>query len=55
MNKGENLKQLTFHCLKFIEDGFTWDGVENIHYIHFKHHPIRVDIKSGLNTMDYFS
>lgn len=54
MNKWEMLKQLISCHLKFLEDGFMQDGVENVHYIYLKHHPIGVDIQSCLNTMDHY-
>ncbi len=52
-NKREKLRELVFYYLKFLEDGLTWNGVENIYNVYLKHHPIRMGIQSGPNTMDH--
>jgi RNA-binding protein YhbY len=52
MNKREKPRQLTSYHLKFLEDGLMQNVVEHIHYIHLKHHLIKVDIQNNLNTMD---
>jgi hypothetical protein len=52
-NKGEKLKQLASHYLKFLEDGITWNGVENVCNVYLKHHPIRMDIQNDSNNMDH--
>jgi len=44
INKWEKLKQLASHYSKFLEHGFKQNDVENIHYLHLKHHPIKMDI-----------
>jgi hypothetical protein len=51
MNKREKPRQLASYCLKFLEDGLV-QNVEHVCYIHMKHHLIKVDIESNLNTMD---
>jgi len=48
------MKQLAFYCLKLLKNGLTQDDVEVICYIHLKHHTIKVDIQSNLNTMDHY-
>jgi hypothetical protein len=53
INKKEKMKKLASCCLKLLKNGLTQDDVEVICYIHLKHHTIRVDIQSGLNTMDH--
>jgi len=54
INKGKKkLKQLTSCCLKFLEDGLTQDGDENICNVYLKYHLINMGIKSELNTMDH--
>jgi hypothetical protein len=53
MNKEEKLKELVFYCSKLLEDGLTWNGVESIYNVYLKHHPIRMGIQIGLNTMDH--
>ncbi len=54
INRGKKkLKQLTSCCLKFLEDGLTQDGVENICNVYLKYHLINMGIKSGPNTMDH--
>jgi hypothetical protein len=50
----EKLKLLVSFHLKLLKNDLTWDGVESICYIYLKHHPIRVDIQSGSNTMDHY-
>jgi RNA-binding protein YhbY len=52
MNKREKLKQLAYYHSKFLEDGLMQNVVEHIRYIHLKHHLIKVEIQSNLNTMD---
>jgi len=52
INKWEKLKQLASHHLKLLEHGLKQDGVENIHYLHLKHHLIEMDIQNNLNTMN---
>jgi hypothetical protein len=47
------MKQLASYYLKLLNNDLTQDGVEVICYIHLKHHTIRVDIQSSLNTMDH--
>jgi hypothetical protein len=37
--------------LKFLKDGITQDGVENICNVYLKHHPIKMGIQSGPKTM----
>ncbi len=39
--------------LKLLEDGLTRNGVENVCNVDLKHHPIKMGIQSGLNTMDH--
>ncbi len=53
INKREKIKQIASYCLKLLKNGLTQVGVEVICYIHLKHHTIKVDIQSGLNTMDH--
>ncbi len=50
INKWEKLKQLASHHSKFLEHGLKQDGIENIHYLHMKHHLIDMDIQNNLNT-----
>jgi hypothetical protein len=52
MNKREKPRQLASYHLKFLEDGLMENVVEHVCYIHLKHHLIKVDIQSNLNTMD---
>jgi len=52
INKWEKLKQPASHYSKFLEHGFKQNDVENIHYLHLKHHPIKMDIQNNLNTMN---
>jgi hypothetical protein len=51
-NKREKLRKLMFYYLNFLEDDLMWYGVENIYNVYLKHHPIKMGIQSGLNTMD---
>ncbi len=53
MKKREKLRQLASHCPKLLEDGFMQNGVESIYNVYLKHHPIKMGIQSGLNTMDH--
>jgi hypothetical protein len=53
MNKKEKLGQLVSCYPKFLKDGFTWNVVKNICNVYLKHHPIKMDIQSGPNTMDH--
>ncbi len=52
INKWEKLKQLASHHSKFLKHGLKQDDVENIHYLHVKHHIIEMDIQNNLNTMN---
>jgi hypothetical protein len=52
-NKKEKLGELVFYYPKLIKDGLTWNGVENIHNVYLKHHPIRMGIQNGPNIMDH--
>jgi hypothetical protein len=52
-NKKEKLEQLASHYMKFLEDGLIRNGVESVYNVYLKHHPIRMGIQSGLNTMDH--
>jgi RNA-binding protein YhbY len=54
MKKKEKPKQLASYHSKFLKDGLMQNVVEHIHYIHMKHHLIKVDIQSNLNTMDQY-
>jgi hypothetical protein len=54
INKREKMKQLASYCLKPLKNGLTQDVVEVICYIHLKHHTIKVDIQSKLNTTDHY-
>ncbi len=53
-DKMELLKLLVSFHSKLLKNGIMWDGVEGIHYIYLKHHPIRVDIPNDSNTMDHY-
>jgi hypothetical protein len=50
----EKLKLLVSFHSKPLKTNLTRNGVESIHYIYLKHHPMRVDIQSGSNIMDYY-
>ncbi len=49
----EKLGQLPPYCSKFLENGLTGDNVKNICNVNLKHHPIRLGIQNGRNTMDH--
>jgi hypothetical protein len=49
----EKLKDLVFYCSKLLENGLTWNGIESIYNVYLKHHPIRMGVQSGPNTMDH--
>jgi len=40
-------------CSKFLEDGLTWNSVESIYNVYMEHHPIKMGIQSGPNTMEH--
>jgi hypothetical protein len=52
-NKGEKLRDFMSYYPKFLENGLTWNGVESIYNVYLKHHPIKMGIQSGPNTMDH--
>ncbi len=43
-NNGEKVKQLASHNIKFLEDGYSWHGVESSYYVHLVHHLIKLDV-----------
>ncbi len=43
-NNGEKVKQLASHNTKFLEDGYSWHGVESSYYVHLVHHLIKLDV-----------
>ncbi len=55
LNKKKKLRHLVSHCLKLSEDDqvLTQDGVESIYNVYLKHHPIKMNIQNGPNTMDH--
>jgi hypothetical protein len=52
MNKREKLGQLASHCVKFLENDLTQDGVESVCNIYLKHHPIMMD-HGLINSFNY--
>ncbi len=54
MNKDEKLKQLASCCSKLLEDELTLSAIEDVCYIHLKHHFMGMDIQSDLNTMPHY-
>jgi hypothetical protein len=53
-NKKEKIKQLTSCHLKLLKNGPMRDGLKGVQYVHLKHHPIRMNTQSNLNTMDHY-
>jgi hypothetical protein len=53
MNKEKKLGQLIFCFLKLLENDLMRYGVESICNVYLKQHPIKMGIRSGLNTMDH--
>jgi len=53
MNKEKKLGQLASHCPKLLGDGLMWNGVKSVYNVYLKHHPIKMGIQSGPNTMDH--
>jgi len=43
----------TPYYLKLLKDDLTRDGIENVYNVNLKHHPIKMGIQSGSNTIDY--
>jgi len=52
-NKGGKLGQLPPCSPKFMENGLTQNDVKSICNVNLKHHPIKMGIQSGFNTMDH--
>jgi hypothetical protein len=52
MNKKEKQKQLAFQHSKLLKYGFTQNDVENVRYIHLRHHPINMDIQRNSNIIN---
>jgi hypothetical protein len=50
--KREKLKQLGSYYLKFLKDGITLYGVQNICNVYLKHHSIKMGIQNCSNTMN---
>jgi hypothetical protein len=53
MEQKEKVVIINPHCLKLLEGGLTRDDVENVCNVYLEHHPIRMGIQSGPNTMDH--
>jgi hypothetical protein len=51
-NKRKKLLQLT-PLPKVPKRWFYRDGVESIHNVYIEHHPIKMGIQNGPNTMDH--
>jgi hypothetical protein len=54
MNERERQRQPAFQHSKLLEYGLTQNGVENVCYIHLRHHPINMDIHSNSNIINHY-
>jgi hypothetical protein len=52
-NKREKLRQLPLFSPKFVKNGLMQNSVESICNVNLKHHPIKMGIQNGYNTMDH--
>jgi hypothetical protein len=49
----EKVMTIASYYLKFLEDGLTWNAIESICNVNLIHHPIKMAIQSGQNTMEH--
>jgi hypothetical protein len=49
----EKLRQLPPYCSKFLENGLMRNDVKSVNNVNLKHHPIKLGIQNGPNTMDH--